>query len=952
MVSSINSNVAALYAQSNINSASNRASSSISRLSSGNRIVRASDDVASLSAGTSLRANVTTLKAALVNASQGSSLLQVADGALSQVSDILQRQKALAVQAGGGSLSAAERSFLNQEFSALTSEIDRLVNQTNFSGVKLLDGSLTDKVAATSVTAAGEKGTASIALINNMAAADTLSLNGVTITARATAGTVASTATTLDFVIGGDIATTLDNLVAALNTASTNSTLSAATQQRLSAATYSRSGNSLVVTSNQSGEQSNNYIINAGASTFLTAAANAIVSGGSATNTYTLFAANTIVANDIDTSVVAAAASATTQLEAADIIALGLNGAALTTVYTAVAGDSLRTIVSNINANTATTGITASIIGSSGAYNIRFEDAGVTTSGKYNASKASKFTATGSLANADASVTVNTASAAGTSTFIYSLDGGSDTGISAGKTVGVGVVGDSLVAAQSQQKSQVDLVFPNINPSSLIASFTNTTTVTVGLLTDLTTFTFAPTVADQSKVAAGEIAVGATLTETLDNFVTAFNTFQGNKSQNYAMNQLEAVRDGNTIHITTKDYGDSRDITSPATALTIATANLPTGAASTLGASGLLNSGTTGGITTSGVTNSSFVGTVSGFTSTYTSKNLVDASITVGGNVYFAKDIDTVPAADTIVRFSSTDGGGYFDVELAGSSGQVVGSQTNANTFASRLDTAFSTLSFYQDRNISTYSGGAAISNSDGDIIGSLRGTSVSLNSDDFTSTAIENITVESTSGGVISFTINGEKYTSASNLGDNLAANSIVKLTNALDTSKFLTFRVGDSAIDFSSLDNASAFEAALKTAFGVGDGSANLQFQVGSSTADTLKVGIESVTTDSLFNGAALDVLTSEHAAIASAAIDEAIRTVTAVRAGVGSIQSRFNYVAASVESSIQNQDAARGALLDTDISSESTAFATAQVQLQAGIAVLAQANQMPQQLLKLIG
>jgi len=56
--------------------------------------------------------------------------------------------------------------------------------------------------------------------------------------------------------------------------------------------------------------------------------------------------------------------------------------------------------------------------------------------------------------------------------------------------------------------------------------------------------------------------------------------------------------------------------------------------------------------------------------------------------------------------------------------------------------------------------------------------------------------------------------------------------------------------------------------------------------------------------------------------------------------------------VESSIQNQDAARGVLLDTDVAAESTSFATSQVQLQAGIAVLAQANLLPQNLLKLIG
>ncbi len=155
-LNSINTNIAAFSAQANINDANSAASSSISRLSSGDRIVRAADDVASLSVGTSLRTNVSTLKIAALNTSQGSSLLQVADGALAEITDILQRQASIATQASSGSLTSAERGFLNQEFQALTEEIDRLAEGTNFNGVSLLNGTLgsslqlasTDAIAA------------------------------------------------------------------------------------------------------------------------------------------------------------------------------------------------------------------------------------------------------------------------------------------------------------------------------------------------------------------------------------------------------------------------------------------------------------------------------------------------------------------------------------------------------------------------------------------------------------------------------------------------------------------------------------------------------------------------------------------------------------------------------------------------------------------------------------
>lgn len=142
-VNSIVTNLAAFSAQRNIGIASQAATASVSRLSSGNRIVQSSDDVAALSIGTSLASNVGTLRVALINASQGSSLLQVADGGLSQITEVLQRQKAIAVQAGSGSLSDTERAFLNQEFQSLSAEIDRLAGTaTNFNGVNLLDGSL------------------------------------------------------------------------------------------------------------------------------------------------------------------------------------------------------------------------------------------------------------------------------------------------------------------------------------------------------------------------------------------------------------------------------------------------------------------------------------------------------------------------------------------------------------------------------------------------------------------------------------------------------------------------------------------------------------------------------------------------------------------------------------------------------------------------------------------
>jgi flagellin len=142
MTNSIRTNVAAYYSQQNLKTASMKSEISIARLSSGNRIIRAADDVAALSVGTILRTSVSTLKTALGNTQQGNSLLQVADGGLKNVGEILQRMKSLATQATAGTLSASERGFLNQEFTALKDEISRLVDNTKFNQVTLLDGSV------------------------------------------------------------------------------------------------------------------------------------------------------------------------------------------------------------------------------------------------------------------------------------------------------------------------------------------------------------------------------------------------------------------------------------------------------------------------------------------------------------------------------------------------------------------------------------------------------------------------------------------------------------------------------------------------------------------------------------------------------------------------------------------------------------------------------------------
>lgn len=564
MANSINTNIAAYYAQANISRASNNASSSIARLSSGNRIVKASDDVAALSVGTSLRTQVNTLRTALVNAGQGSSLLQVADGAVSQIVDILQRQKSIATQAVSGSLTGTERGYLNQEFQALTAQIDQISSSTNFNGVNLIGGGLGNKLRLSNTnaltalfvpTAAGTKGN--------------------------TATTIASTAAIQAFSL----------------------------------------------------------------------ATGAILNGSAAAGKL-------------------------------DVV------------------DSAGTVLAN------------------GAYD------GVNTAVR---GKFSKFDITDVVYGVAAKVTATI------------------NGVDFSGTVATGATTATL---------QNGNTFLKLGVTAL--TFTNAGTVE---------------------------AAKATLS----------NDFRNTSIQSVV--QVQGV-----------DFGGTR------------------------------LAGTKGSAT----------------------------------------------AGIAMARLNDPTRADIRNFAYAGNTGaansNILTVEVNGKTFTAR-----SVLDLMDDTAAATY-------------------------------------TFEDGAGQALTLNITG------------LVAGSGA-ITN-----------IRTSATDQAALINA------LNIGFSRAGGG--LSFAVGSTTADSVAINIKSASSVSLFNGSSLNVATSADATVASASLDTAIKAATALRADIGGLQSRFNYISANLESSVQNQDAARGVLLDTDVAAESTSFATSQVQLQAGISVLAQANLLTQNLLKLIG
>src|ERR1700754_789344 len=129
-------NTALLY----LNKNSAAQSQDIAQLSSGSRITNAKDDASGLAIATGMKADAAVLQQAQTNLQNGTAVLNTADGALSNISDILMRMKTLTAQAQSGSSSTDNLSYINAEYSQLKDEIDGIAKNTTFNGTALLDG--------------------------------------------------------------------------------------------------------------------------------------------------------------------------------------------------------------------------------------------------------------------------------------------------------------------------------------------------------------------------------------------------------------------------------------------------------------------------------------------------------------------------------------------------------------------------------------------------------------------------------------------------------------------------------------------------------------------------------------------------------------------------------------------------------------------------------------------
>lgn len=233
----INSNIASLNAQRNLNTSQSSLNTSLTRLSSGLRINSAKDDAAGLAISERMTSQIRGLNQAVRNANDGISLAQTAEGALGEIGTNLQRIRELAVQSANATNSASDRASLQAEAAQLTAEITRVASQTQFNGTNLLDGAFLNQSFQVGANANQTINIASIAdsratalgshILNTTgtamgtataAAADVSGGNGVAVEAALSLTTNKGAATGIGYAAGADAKT----IAAAINTAASN----------------------------------------------------------------------------------------------------------------------------------------------------------------------------------------------------------------------------------------------------------------------------------------------------------------------------------------------------------------------------------------------------------------------------------------------------------------------------------------------------------------------------------------------------------------------------------------------------------------------------------------------------------------------------------------------------------------------------------------------------------
>ena len=247
-------NVAATYAENNLNQTQGSLQTTLQQLSSGSRINSGADDAAGLSVSDGLKANEAALNQSAQNAQNGVGLLQTADGALSQVTNLLNRAVTLATEASNGGLTTAQSTAADTEFQSIVTEIGNIGSNTNFNSTNVFSATATNFVVSDGTTG----GTTTIA-----ATTGALSKTSVGLTVTDAAGTITTAAgqdlSTSNLATSAAATTALGKITTAIGDVSSQRGNIGATINQLNAAANVASSQAVNLSAAQSSIASTNY---------------------------------------------------------------------------------------------------------------------------------------------------------------------------------------------------------------------------------------------------------------------------------------------------------------------------------------------------------------------------------------------------------------------------------------------------------------------------------------------------------------------------------------------------------------------------------------------------------------------------------------------------------------------------------------------------------------------
>ena len=949
MAQIINTNIASLNTQRNLNSSQAGTNQALQRLSSGLRINSAKDDAAGLAISTRFESQIKGLGVAMRNAGDGVSLAQTAEGALGSMTENLQRVRELALQAANGTNSAADREALQAEAALLIEEIGRVSTDANFNGVNLLDGSLTTsfqvganagetisvsigKLTADTLGVSNKSGVSSTSSANALSGGD-LVINGVTVGASRASDDTSSTALASSSAIAK---------AAAINRVSDQSGVTALVDENVAA------GSEMTAVVQSGTITINGTAINVQTTADAASSRSAVVTAINEQSALTGVTAVDTGDDALGVSLVAAdGRNIELSLGTMTSAATGLAAAGTYTGGVTLVADSGTKSISISGSNVANAGLTAGTF-----------TAGVATVSSTAQVAAASTAATAgeaTVGNVDLSaiafdfseVTAPGTAAQITGTAAINATGTDFSGVGADVvfdlTTGTGTITVTLNqdytdvtvggGAGSGNAALLADINGQIAASGFVASFTVSNELVFTEATNAgDTVTFADNVAGGTNA---ELFFGLTGAGATDTGVAA--TTASNATFDVTVDGvLQSIDVNNNVTNSADLLGEINGQLVGATASLDATTGFL-----------VITSATTGA--TSSVASSNFGGTA------VAQLGLVVASDT--GSDLGAANFSNLEAGDMVINgvnigaARATDDTASYDA--AGSSSK----EASGISIAAAINRATDSTGVTATVNATETVGAAATAGTAGQTADLyVNGVQVNLTSqgdaDSNRAFAVNQINAVAGQTGVMAQD-NGTSVTLTAADGRNIVlAMDSVAVTGAT-AANFGLGNVGSA--DFTA-DGVTADDVAQTTYSTVTLSSAGeIEVSGGTNGNDDLSaLGFQVGNFGGGVSGQFLtevDISTQEGATAALAAIDNALNAVNSARADLGAVQNRFEATISNLEVNSENLSAANSRIRDADFAAEAANLARSQVLQQAGISILAQANSSGEQVLSLL-